>query len=148
MKRIALAAVVVLSSVSLAQQPFPTTNPFASPSPLPFEAPAFDKIKDADYQPAIEEGMRRHAAEMEKIANSADAPTFANTIEAMERTGALLNRANAAFNAMTQANTNPTIQKAQGELAPKSAAHRDAIYLNPKLFSRVKTLYDKRDTLK
>src|SRR5919206_146626 len=68
------------------------SNPFFTESTLPFQAPPFDKIKDSDYQPAIEEGMKRQLAEVQIIANKADAPTFANTIEAMERSGALLTR--------------------------------------------------------
>ena len=123
-------------------------NPFFAESTLPFQAPPFDKIKDSDYQPAIEEGMRRQLAEIQLIANSADAPTFANTIEAMERSGALLNRVSKVFNGLAQANTNPTIQKVQSEEAPMLAAHQDKIYLNPQLFARVKSIYDRRDTLK
>ena len=68
------------------------TNPFFAPSPLPFNAPQFDKIKDSDYKPALEEGMKRQLAEIDTIANRADAPTFANTVEAMERSGDLLTR--------------------------------------------------------
>jgi peptidyl-dipeptidase Dcp len=122
-------------------------NPFAEPSTLPFQAPAFDRIKDSDYQPAIEEGMRRQIAEVETIANDPSAPTFANTIEAMERTGMLLTRAAKVFFNLAQSNTNDTIQKVEAEESPKLAAHSDAIYLNPKLFARVKALYDTRDTL-
>jgi len=122
-------------------------NPFFSASTLQYQAPPFDKIKDTDFQPAIEEGMRQQIAEIEKIANSADAPTFANTIEAMERTGATLTRASKVFFALAQANTNETLQKAQEEVAPKLAAHADAIFLNPKLFARVQAVYDHRDSL-
>src|SRR5262245_6569536 len=147
MKRIAFAVILAASTVMFAQQPFPRTNPFATASTLPFEAPPWDKIKDTDFQPAIEEGMRLELAEVEKIAANPAAPTFANTIEAMERTGDVLGRTQRAFNAMTQANTNPTIQKIQAEEAPKLAAHRDAIYLNRALFARVKNLYDKRASL-
>ncbi len=128
-------------------QAFDESNPFAKPSPLPFHAPQFDKIKDSDFKPALEEGMRRELAEVEAIANDPAAPTFANTIEAMERTGELLRRVQRVFSGLTQSNTNPTIQQVQTEMAPRFAAHRDAIYLNPKLFSRVKTVYDKRATL-
>src|ERR1700759_1732266 len=123
------------------------TNPFFDESTLPFHAPPFDKIKDADYQPAIEEGMRRQIAEVEAIANSAEPPTFANTIEAMERSGALLTRVSHVFFGLTQADTNPTIQKVESEETPKLAAHDDKIYLNPKLFARVKSIYDRRDAL-
>src|SRR4051812_25605553 len=91
--------------------------------------------------------MRRELAEMDKIANDPAPPTFANTIEAMERAGELLDRVQPVFGGMTASNTNPTLQKVQTEEAPKFAAHRDAIYLNPKLFARVKALYDQRQTL-
>jgi peptidyl-dipeptidase Dcp len=123
------------------------SNPFLTPSTLPYQAPPFDKIKDADFQPAIEEGIKRQLSEVETIANSSDAPTFANTIEAMERSGDLLRRVQRVFGGLTQSNTNPTLQKVQSEEAPKLAAHRDAIYLNPKLFARVKAIYDQRSSM-
>lgn len=127
---------------------FDETNPFAQPSPLPFQAPPFDKIKDTDYQPAIEEGMRRELAEVDLVANNPDAPTLANTIEALERGGEMLRRVQAVFSGMVSSNTNPKIQKVQTEEAPRLAAHRDAIYLNAKLFARVKAIYDQRTMLK
>jgi len=133
---------LLFAATALAQQ-----NPFAAPSKLPFEAPPFDKIKDSDFQPAIDEGMRLQLVEIEAIANSSEPATFANTIEAMERSGAMLNRVQRVFGALTQSNTNPTLQKIQADEAPKVASHRDAIYLNPKLFARVKALYDARETL-
>ncbi|HEU4641978.1 MAG TPA: peptidyl-dipeptidase Dcp [Gemmatimonadaceae bacterium] len=123
------------------------TNPFFQPSTLPFQAPPFDRIHDADYQPALEEGMKQHLAEVEKIANQSAPPTFDNTIVAMERSGALLTRAAKVFFALTQANTDDTLQKVLSEEAPKLAAHNDAIYLNDRLFQRVKSLYDRRDAL-
>jgi peptidyl-dipeptidase Dcp len=122
-------------------------NPFFQPSTLPFQAPPFDRVKDSDYQPAIEEGMKRQLAEIDAIANRTDAPTFANTIEAMERSGALLTRVSHVFFGLTGANTNPTIQQIESEESPKLAAHQDKIYLNPKLFARVKSVYDRRDKL-
>ncbi|MEO5626335.1 MAG: M3 family metallopeptidase, partial [Dokdonella sp.] len=125
----------------------PSGNPFAAASTLPFQAPPFDKIKVNDYQPAIEAGMRAQIAEDSKIAAQKEAPTFANTIEAMERSGQMLARVGAVFGAVTGADTNPTLEKAQEELAPKLAEHQDAIYLNDKLFQRVKTLFDTRATL-
>jgi peptidyl-dipeptidase Dcp len=125
-----------------------TTNPFFSESALPFHAPAFDKIKDSDYQPAIEEGMKEELVEFEKIANNSAPPTFANTLEEMERAGGLLTRVTKVFTNMTAANTNDTLQKIKSEEAPKLAAQSDAILLNPKLFARVKAIYDQRDSLK
>jgi peptidyl-dipeptidase Dcp len=122
-----------------------TTNPFLAASTLQYETPPFDRIKDEHYKPALEEGMKQNLAEIEKIANSTEPPTFANTIEPMERSGALLTRVAKVFFNMTQSNTNETIQKVEEEEGPKLAAHNDAIYLNPKLFARVKELYDNRD---
>jgi peptidyl-dipeptidase Dcp len=125
----------------------PASNPFAEVSTLPFHAPRFDQIKMADYAPAFEEGMRVHLIEMEAIAADPAAPTVDNTIVAMERSGALLTRVAKVFFNLAQSNTNDDIQKLQAELAPKLAAHQDEIALNPKLFARVKALYDKRDSL-
>ena len=122
-------------------------NPFAKASPLPFEAPPFDKIRDSDYQPAIEEGMRRELADVEAIASQAEPATFANTIEALERRGELLRRVQPVFSSMVSGNKNPTIQKVQSEEAPRLAAQRDAIFLNAKLFARVKAVYDERTKL-
>lgn len=128
--------------------PAMTSNPFYSASTLPFQAPPFDRIKDADYQPAIEEGMRQHLAEIEKIANDPAAPTFENTFVAMEKSGAMLNRVMAVFSAVTGANTDDALQKVQEDEAPKLAAHQDAIHLNGKLFQRVEAIYNQRDTLR
>ncbi|WP_242108651.1 peptidyl-dipeptidase Dcp [Luteimonas aquatica] len=122
-------------------------NPLLSASTLPFQAPAFDKIKDADYLPAFEAGMQQHLAEIRKIADNAEAPTFANTFEAMERSGQTLARVSRIFFGLVQADTNPEREKVQKEVAPKLAAHQDEINLDPKLFARVQSLYDKRATL-
>ena len=125
----------------------PAANPFFKASTLQYQAPPFDKITDADFQPAMEEGMKQQLAEVEKIAEQSAAPTFANTIEAMERSGALLTRVNKVFFALAQANTNEVLQKAQAAEAPKLAAHQDAIFLNPKLFARIEAIYAQRDAL-
>ena len=140
-----LTAVAMLVAASPAVA---APNPFAAPSTLPFEAPPFDKIQDTDYQPAIEEGMAASLAEIRKIADNPAPPTFDNTIVALERQGQMLARAQLAFGQVTQANTNPILQKAQAALAPKIAAYSDTIYLDPKLFGRVKALYDRRGALK
>jgi peptidyl-dipeptidase Dcp len=132
------------TSASAAQ----ASNPFFTASTLPYQAPPFDKIKDGDYQPAIEEGMKQQLAEVDKIANNADAPTFENTYVALEKTGQLLNRVMMAFNGVTAANTDDALQKVQEDEAPKLAEHQDAIYLNDKLFQRIQAVYDQRDSLK
>ncbi len=126
----------------------PAVNPFFEESTLPFHAPPFDKIKDSDYTPAIEAGMKGQLAEIEAIAKNPQPPTFVNTLEAMERSGGLLTRVTKVFFNLSQSNTNDTIQKIKSEEAPKLAAHSDAIYLNAKLFTRVKALYDRRGALK
>lgn len=127
---------------------FGPSNPFYAPSTLPFHAPPFDKIKDEDYQPAIEAGMAEELSEIQAIADNPAPPTFENTLVAMEKAGRLLQRVRAAFGAVTGANTNPLLQKVRTEEAPKQAAHHDAIYLNAKLFARVAAVYQQRATLK
>ena len=122
-------------------------NPFATPSNLPFQAPPFDRITDADYQPGFDQGMTEQRAEIRKIADNPAAPTFDNTIVAMERSGAMLRRVSAAFGAVAQADTNPARQAVQKAEAPKLSAHGDAIYLDAKLFARVHTLYGTRAKL-
>lgn len=124
-----------------------SSNPLLTESTLPYQAIPFDKIKDSDYQPAIEAGIKQRLEEIEKIANNPEAATFENTFVEMEKSGRLLSRANNAFDVVTGANTNPTLQKIQEEEAPKLKAADDAIYLNPKLFERVESIYNKRDQL-
>ncbi len=123
-------------------------NPFATASTLPLHAPPFDKIKDTDYQPAFEQGMKQQLAEIARIANSKAKPTFKNTIVAIEKSGRMLDRVSSSFFAVVQANTNDALDKVQSDEAPKLAAHGDAIFLNAKLFARVKAVYDQRDKLK
>ncbi|MBS0481235.1 MAG: M3 family metallopeptidase [Proteobacteria bacterium] len=152
MRTLTLGALAVLTT-SLSPLAATTANAqaagsiFADASTLPFQAPDFSKIKDSDYQPAILQGIARQQAEIDAIANNPDAPTFANTIEAKERSGQMLNRVYNVFSALTSANTNDALDKIDSETAPKIAALQDAINLNPKLFQRVKTLYDQRATL-
>ncbi|CAH0253359.1 Dipeptidyl carboxypeptidase [Massilia sp. Bi118] len=124
------------------------SNPFARASTLPFHYPAFDKIKDEHFKPAFEVGMRVHLLEVEAIANNRNAPTFDNTIVAMERAGQLLSRVATTFSNLQGANTNDNLDAIDREMSPKLAAHQDAIFMNDKLWKRVKTLYDKRDNLK
>ena len=127
---------------------FGPANPFFAPSALPFHAPPFDKIRDEDYQPAIEAGMAQQLGEMQRIADDPAPPTLENTFVAMEKSGRLLGRALAAFRGVSDANTNPTLQNAKTALAPKLAAHQDAIHLNRKLFERIAAVYKQRDALR
>jgi peptidyl-dipeptidase Dcp len=122
-------------------------NPLTAESALPYHYPAFDEIKDEHFIPAIEAGMRDQLKEIEPVANNPDKPTFDNTIVALERTGRLLDRAYRTFSNLNACDTNPTRQKIDKEIAPKLAAHRDEIFLDPKLFARVQALYEQRDKL-
>jgi peptidyl-dipeptidase Dcp len=122
-------------------------NPFFADSPLPLHYPQFDKIKDSDFAPAFDRGMAEQIREVEAIANSAEAPTFDNTIVAMEKGGRILERATRVFYNLVGADTNAARKKIQADYAPKLAAHQDAIYLNPKLFARVQKLFDTRNDL-
>jgi peptidyl-dipeptidase Dcp len=144
------AGAIMMSSSVVAQSAdaaFGPANPFYAPSTLPFQAPPFDKIKDSDYQPALEAGMAEQLKEVRAIAENPAAPTFENTVVAMEKTGDLLNRVSLAFSGVTGANTNPVLEKLQEIEAPKLAAHQDAIYLNAKLFQRFATIYKERNSL-
>ena len=127
---------------------FGPANPFASASTLPFQAPPFDKITNADYQPALDEGMRRQLAEVHTIVADTSQPTFENTIIALEKSGLLLTRTASVFFAITQANTNDTLQKVEEAETPRLAAHGDAIHLNDTLFTRVKSVFDRRANLR
>ncbi len=150
MSNLIVAGTISLGSINpafAAAADFGPSNPFYAPSTLPFQAPPFDKIKDEDYQPAIEAGMAQEEAEIQAIADNPAAPTFDNTIVAMEKTGRLFDRVTSAFSGVTGANTNPTLQKVKTIEAPKFAAHQDFILLNTKLFARVAAIYKQRATL-
>lgn len=122
-------------------------NPFYTESPLYMKYPKFDEIKNENYTPAFEKGMADHMAEIDAIAERADSPTLENTIIAMEKSGALLDRVATVFFALISANTNDEMEKIRSEMAPKLSAHSDQILLNGKLFHRVKTIYEQRDQL-
>ena len=144
-----IAATLAISSIACAAPvtALDAANPFAKPSSLPFEYPAFDKIKNADFAPAYAEGMRLHMAEIDAIASNVTQATFDNTIVAMERSGQLLARVGSVFGNLSGANTNETLQALDRDLAPKLAAHSDAIHLNAKLYQRIQALFDQRATL-
>jgi peptidyl-dipeptidase Dcp len=142
-----VAAAALAASESALAQAFGPSNPFYAPSTLPFQAPPFDKIKDSDYQPALEAGIARQRDEIATIANHTAATTFANTILAMEKSGQLLNRVSMVFYGVAQANTNPTLLEVQAAITPELSAAQDAINLNAKLFARIETLYNQRASL-
>ena len=122
-------------------------NPFFSESPLPLHYPQFDNIRDSDFAPAFDRGMAEHLEEVQAIAGNAEAPTFDNTIIALEQSGQILRRTSTVFFSLVGVDTNDARKALQAEYAPKLAAHRDAISLDPQLFARIQQLYDTRDGL-
>ena len=122
-------------------------NPFFAESPLPLHYPPFDRIRDSDFAPAFDRGMAEQLKEVQAIAGNAAAPTFDNTIVALEQSGQVLTRATTVFFNLVGVDTNDARKALQAEYAPKLAAHRDAISLDPALFKRIQQLYDARDSL-
>lgn len=150
---LALAATLGLAMPAYSQaatpatQAAPAANPFFAESPLPLHYPQFDKIKDSDFAPAFDAGMAEQLKEMDAIANNPAAPTFENTIIAMEKSGQVLDRATTVFFNLVGTDTNDARNKLRADYSAKFAAHGDAISLNPKLFARIKALFDKRNDL-
>ncbi|HEY6909569.1 MAG TPA: M3 family metallopeptidase [Myxococcales bacterium] len=122
-------------------------NPLFEESRLPFHYPPFDKLRDADYAPALEKGMADQRKEIDAIAHDPAAPTFDNTIVALEKSGALLTRAQRAFTNLVQSNSDDEMEKVETEMAPRLTAHNDAILLDPALFARVDAVYQQRAKL-
>jgi peptidyl-dipeptidase Dcp len=146
---IAIAAVPAAAPAQTAAHSaqLPASNPFAKASTLPFQTPDFSNIKDSDYLPAIMAGMAEQKREVAQIAGNPAPPSFNNTMVPLERSGQLLERALLAFFAVSGANTNDTLQDVETKVSPLLAAHSDYIFLNEKLFSRVKALHDKQSSL-
>lgn len=119
-----------------------TDNPFFSEFNTPNGVPPFDKIKAEHYLPAFEEGMKRHNAEIDSIVNNPDAPTFENTIVALDESGRMLDRVGAVLSVMTGTMSDSTYQSIEKEITPKRTEHYDNINFNEKLFARIKTVYD------
>jgi peptidyl-dipeptidase Dcp len=124
-----------------------TSNPFFDTWDAPFGVPPFDRIKAEHFIPAFERSMSEHLANVESIAGFAEAPTFANTLEALERASEALGRVSGVFYNQTSAHTSPELQTIQAEMAPKLVRHSSAIQMNARLFNRVETLFESRDTL-
>lgn len=126
---------------------FTPGNPFYKESALPYQSPPLDRIRDADFKPALEAGMAAQRREIQAIVDCPEPPTFANTIEALERSGQLLSRVTAVFGSLTSSNTDPALETLQTEMAPRLSAHSDWIFLNAALFARVRSLYEQRQAL-
>jgi len=149
MAMVTLTGAVLAGGMGAAGQAaaFGPQNPFYAESTLPYHAPPFDRIKDADYQPALEAGMAAQIKEVDAIANNPAAPTFENTLVALEKSGQLYNRVQEVFDGVLQANSNPALEKVDEIESPRRAALDDAIYLNEKLFARVSAIHTQLDSL-
>jgi len=148
MGALTMAGAVALGGVAAAgQAAFGPDNPFYAASTLPYQAPPFNKIKDTDYQPALEAGMAEQLKEVQAITDNPAPPTFENTLIPLEKSGQLYNRVQQVFDGVTQANSNPALEKVDEIEAPKRAAQDDAIFLNEKLVKRVAAVYKQMDSL-
>jgi peptidyl-dipeptidase Dcp len=144
---ILLAAVgfMFASCSKTTEAPADVGSPFFAEYDTPFQVPPFDIIKPEHFIPAYERGMEAHKADIDKIANNPEVPTFENTIVALDRSNRLLSEVSKVFGGLSGANTNDELKAIQREMAPRLAAHRDEINLNKALFERVKTVYEQRD---
>lgn len=122
-------------------------NPFFKPYGTEYDIPPFDKIKLSDYMPAFEEGIKQHQVEIDSIANDTAAPSFANVIEKLEFSGQMLKRVSSVFFNLSSSNTNDEMDKIATEITPKLTAHGDNLFLNDKIYQKVKQLYDQRASL-
>lgn len=120
------------------------SNPFLQDFDTPYGVPPFQLIRNEHYLPAFKEGIRQQQAEIEAITLNSEAPTFANTVEALEKSGQLLNKVSAVFFNLKEANTNDSMQAVAEEITPLLSAHSDGINLNEKLFQRIKTVYNNK----
>jgi peptidyl-dipeptidase Dcp len=144
---ITMACCLMLASCKQKKEETMNDNPFFRASTAPFGAPAFDKITVDHYLPAFEEGMKLHAEEVEKIIQNTEAPTFENTIVALDEAGEFLDRVSAVFFNMNGAITDSAMQAVADSVTPKLSAHQDAISLSAPLFNKIKLVYDSRETL-
>lgn len=141
-KIMAAAAVAVLFSTSCTMN-----NPLLTPSDAPYGAPAFDKIKTEHYKPAFKAAVAEGRKEIKAIAENPEEPTFANTVEALERAGGLLEGVSNIFFNLNECCTNPEMQQIAEDVSPMLTEYGLSILLNPELFSRIKAVYDRRDAL-
>ncbi len=122
-------------------------NPFFTEFDTPYGVPPFDRIKEEHYVPAFKEGIKQEKMEIDAIAENTVAPTFKNTIEALEGTGELLRRVSNTFGVLNGSMTNENMQAIAKEMAPLRSKHNDDIRMNAKLFQRIKAVYDQKDDL-
>jgi peptidyl-dipeptidase Dcp len=118
----------------------PAENPFAAPSPLAYGLPPFDQIREEHYQPAFDEGMAEQRRQLAAITSQSEPPTLENTLEALERSGALLHRVSKVFFNLLGSDVTDGLRAIEDVVVPRLAAHRDAILMDGELFSRVNAL--------
>jgi peptidyl-dipeptidase Dcp len=145
MKKIIKSALIVIAAMQLQtvcaqNKSVKMTNPLLQKSSFQYQAPRFDLIKDEHFKPAFDYGLKVHDAEIEQIANNKAKPTFQNTVLALEIAGVDLGRAQGIFYNLTGSNTNPVLQKIEEDYASIFSAHNDKIYLNRKIYNRIKAL--------
>lgn len=143
----AVACTTMEKTKTSADIPVPAGNPFLEKSKLQYQAPEFDKIKDEHFKPAFDYGLKVQELEVQRISENTEAPTFENTVLALENSGEVLKRAQSLFYNLTGSNTNDKLQALQQEYAPIFSAHSDKIYLNSKLYERIKKVYENRGGL-
>lgn len=146
-KRLLIIGCAALTLMAACKNKDNMDNPFFGEWNTPYGIPDFEKIKPEHYMPAFEEGIKQQKAEIDAIANNTEAPTFANTIEALEQSGDLLNEVSAVFFNLAECINSPEMEKIAEEATPLVSAHGDDIMLNAKLFERVKAVYDQRESL-
>lgn len=146
-KRLLIIGCAALTLAAACKNKDNMDNPFFGEWNTPYGIPDFEKIKPEHYMPAFEEGIKQQKAEIDAIANNTEAPTFANTIEALEQSGDLLNEVSAVFFNLAECINSPEMEKIAEEATPLVSAHGDDIMLNAKLFERVKAVYDQRESL-
>jgi len=146
MKRIPFLLLVSLIMLGCKQQEEKSSNPFFSEFNTPFNVPPFDKIDTSHYVPAFIKGIADQQAEIDAIVNSTEAPTFENTVYALDKSGKLLGNVSRIFYSLNSANTNPTMQSIAQKVAPLTTKHKDNVVLNEKLFQKIKAVYENRET--
>ena len=147
---LALTALLFLLPASVSAQNAPaatTANPLLADSRLPLNYPAFDQLRDSHFAPALDLGMAQQLEEVAAITANASAPTFDNTILALERSGRQLNRATTMLTGQLGVDANPARRTLQADYAPRLAAHRDAINLDSRLYARIRSLHERRAEL-
>ncbi|MCK5824225.1 MAG: M3 family metallopeptidase [Ichthyobacteriaceae bacterium] len=144
---LSVVAVTLLSSCTETNKKNMEANPFKGTYNTPFETPAFDNITIKSYMPAFKEAMKEHLAEVDVVVNNSEAPTFKNTVEALEYSGNQLKKVSSVFFNLTSAETSDELNALESELSPKLSAHYDDISLNEKLFLRIKSVYDNKENL-